>query len=118
MVVSAKPRGNVEQSEKRGRVLVIDDNEKMLDAVARILRPAWDIVAVTDARDALRRLTAREAFDVILCDVVMPHTSGIDFYRSIQERLPELTSKIAFMTGGSAAGDAFLATIPNRSIAK
>ena len=46
-------------------------------------------------------LLADEWFDVVLCDVVMPETSGIDLYQRVREKHPEQADRFIFMTGGA-----------------
>ena len=37
----------------------------------------------------------------MLCDVVMPETSGIDLFRALTRKQPEYAARIIFMTGGA-----------------
>jgi two-component system, cell cycle sensor histidine kinase and response regulator CckA len=62
-------------------------------------------------------MVAWTTFDRILCDVMMPKMSGIDFYEQLDERL---RSSIVFVTGGSFTERArlFLERIPNRTLFK
>jgi PAS domain S-box-containing protein len=79
------------------RILLIDD-EAALGRVLRVLLGDHDVVAVTCAREALDRLAHGEAFDVILCDLMMPDISGIELYDQIA---PAYRERVVFMTGGA-----------------
>jgi signal transduction histidine kinase/CheY-like chemotaxis protein len=79
------------------RILLIDD-EAALGRALRSLLGDHDVVAVTCARDALQKLRGGEAFDVILCDLMMPDISGIDLYDQIA---PADRERVVFMTGGA-----------------
>ncbi|PRP94587.1 ATP-binding protein [Enhygromyxa salina] len=80
------------------RVLVVDDEplirEMVCDALAQ-----HDVTTVSNGRDALARILAEE-WDLILCDMVLPELSGLDVYREIEARRPDVLEKLVFMTGG------------------
>lgn len=82
------------------RVLMVDDEDLVGRAMARRLRP-HQVTVETDGRKALSRIEGGEAFDVVLCDLMMPKFSGADFYHALQTRHPELSERVIFMTGGT-----------------
>jgi CheY-like chemotaxis protein len=86
---------------RRGKVLVIDDEPLIAKAVERTLGRDHDVVCEVRAQDALKRLVAGERFDVILCDVMMPEMSGLDFHRELTRLVPEQLAAMAFLTGGA-----------------
>jgi len=66
-----------------GRILLIDDNEFQRDLLGKMLRDAGHTVTtVGGAAEAWQKLN--EPCDLILCDVLMPGVSGLDFLRSIK----------------------------------
>jgi two-component system cell cycle sensor histidine kinase/response regulator CckA len=105
--------------EHRGRVLVIDDDGMVLRALTRILSQ-HEIVCMESAQDALDLLAVDARFDVILCDLMMPRLSGIDFYEEQLRREPDIASAIVFLTGGACIGkfSDFLDTVPNVRLEK
>jgi CheY-like chemotaxis protein len=64
---------------------------------------------------ALEALSRDRAFDVILCDLMMPGLTGMDVYEAIATRWPELLGRLVFVTGGAvtAKARAFLASVSN-----
>jgi DNA-binding NtrC family response regulator len=67
-------------------VLVVEDDAAVRRAVLRQLRdPDFEVIEAGDGEEALELLAARE-FDVVLADVVMPRTSGMDLLRRVRER--------------------------------
>ena len=46
-------------------------------------------------------LAALEAgsYEVILCDIRMPHLDGPGFYHEVEQRYPHLLSRLIFLTG-------------------
>lgn len=103
-----------------GRVLVIDDEPGVAAAVERALRHEHEVVAATDARAALRRLADREHFDVILCDLMMPEMTGMDFHAAAARLVPGVLPRVVYLTGGAFTprARAFLDTIPNARVDK
>jgi len=97
---------------KRLRILVIDDELPVARAVARYLSE-HDVAVETRAQTALERLRRGERFDAILTDVMMPEMSGIQFYEHLRRELPELASRIMFMSGGTFGpeAEAFTASV-------
>lgn len=104
----------------RMRVLVVDDEAPIRKALARILENDHDVTLALDGADALDRLSRGEAFDVVLCDLMMPNVSGIDLYESLVVTDAAMAGRIVFITGGafSVRAQEFLATVPNRRLAK
>lgn len=61
---------------ERGRILVVDDDEKLLGAVRRLLTAAGYEVFTTDSALRLPQLVQREKPDLVLLDIEMPALSG------------------------------------------
>ena len=83
----------------------MDDEPLVGRAVARHLRE-HHVVFESSAQAALERLRSGERFDAILTDMMMPEMSGIQFYEQLQRELPELPSRIMFMSGGAFGPEA------------
>ena len=105
-----------------GRVLVIDDEPSILTAVRRWLPPPLEVVTVERAEDGLRRIASGEKFDVVLCDLMMPHMSGAEFYAALRDLPPPgfPLDHVLFLTGGAftPATQEFLSKVVNRVIEK
>ncbi|MCB9689242.1 MAG: response regulator [Alphaproteobacteria bacterium] len=92
----------------RPTVLVIDDDPTVARALQRLLRHACDVDLCSDPRDALRRLSAGDAWDAIVCDLVMPHLSGRALYEEVAQVAPDAARRFVFLTGGAVGRtDAF-----------
>ena len=85
----------------RRRVLVIDDDRQVAEAIARVLSSEADVELVTEGRVALARLAAGERWDIVLCDLMMPDCSGVDVYAGTVERAPDAVGSLVFMTAGA-----------------
>jgi two-component system cell cycle sensor histidine kinase/response regulator CckA len=104
----------------RARVLVIDDDPAVGNALKLVLAEEHEVEVLTNARLALERLRHGERFGVILCDLMMPELSGMDFHRELALSNPELAAGIIFLTGGAFTLGAreFLDRIPNPRLGK
>ncbi|HWB81588.1 MAG TPA: ATP-binding protein, partial [Nannocystaceae bacterium] len=105
---------------RRGRVLVIDDEEIVLAAVRRTLASEHDVVTTSESPAALARIESGERFDVILCDLMMPIMNGIDLFAAIQRLAPEQSQQVVFFTGGAFTDEtrAFLERVENTALEK
>ena len=94
----------------RARVLIVDDERFVRDALARLLADTYDVTVAGSGDAALTEL-ARATFDTIVCDVLMPGMDGRELYHRIAAEYPGLERRIVFMSGGTFAADldAFLA---------
>jgi PAS domain S-box-containing protein len=90
----------VPKSERRSRVLVIDDEPQVGTAIRRILSE-HEVASALTARDALALLEKEAQFDLILCDVAMAEVSGQEFYEQLSDVSPELAERVVFMSGGA-----------------
>jgi DNA-binding NtrC family response regulator len=68
-------------SQQRGSILLVDDEEKILKALARPLRQAGHEVVETSAARSALKLLAERTFDLVIVDNVMPEMSGLDLIR-------------------------------------
>ncbi|SEU02178.1 PAS domain S-box-containing protein [Stigmatella erecta] len=90
-----------EHEAPRRRLLLIDDEPAVGTSVRRLLQGVHEVHAVQDAREALSLLSRGEHYDAILCDVVMPGMSGVDFLRELEQREPLMARRTGLMSGGT-----------------
>jgi len=83
------------------RILLIDDNERLLSALRRLLEPRAIVDGVTGGREALERIFAGARYHLILCDLMMPDVSGDTVYEQIARIAPDQARRLTFMTGGA-----------------
>ncbi len=81
------------------RILVVDDVPVVRMVIARLLKRAGHtVIEANDGREAVRVFEGA-AVDVLVTDVWMPGTGGLDLIRSAVRRLPGLA--IVAMSGGT-----------------
>jgi CheY-like chemotaxis protein/two-component sensor histidine kinase len=110
-VARAQPRAETiepppDLGERRDRVLVIDDEPMIGVMIRRLLTAHCDVLPLTSAREALRRIAADERFDAILCDLMMPRMNGMEFFAELQALAPEMARRTGFLTGGAVTAQA------------
>jgi two-component system OmpR family response regulator len=82
------------------RILVVDDEPSIVDAVATALRyEGYDVQEARTGREALEAV-AREEPDLIVLDWMLPDIAGIDVGRRVRER--GFKSAILFLTAKDA----------------
>src|SRR4051794_37029607 len=71
-----------------GSILLVDDEAKILNALASALRKeGHEVVATGSAREA-QRLLGQRLFDVLVVDNLMPELTGIDLIRELVATTP------------------------------
>jgi signal transduction histidine kinase/ActR/RegA family two-component response regulator len=107
------------EAGRTATVLVIEDEPALGRVLQRLLAP-HRVTVVTRAREALTRIDAGEPFDLILCDLMMPEMTGMDFHAELSRTHPEMVARVVFMSGGAFTAGAreFLETTANRRIDK
>ena len=67
------------------KILICDDEEPIRLLLTEALQDRYDVEEVTDGRDALKRITL-EKFDLLITDIKMPGTHGLEVIERIRER--------------------------------
>ncbi len=84
----------------RRRVLLVDDEPSVTRALRRSLLGHHEVIEASSAREALALLEAGKTFDAVVCDVVMPEMTGVDFVAALRAVAPNLAGRVVLMTGG------------------
>ena len=106
--------------QRRGRILVVDDEPMVAKAVRRSLSPDHEVITLIGAEEALKRIGDGEVFDVILCDLMMPQMTGMELYAALLKVAADQAKRMVFLTGGAftPAARAFLDEVANLRIEK
>jgi CheY-like chemotaxis protein len=94
---AALPSGGAAEEIPRARILLVDDDERNLLALAEVLTPIADVVCVASGRLALREMLTSE-FAVILLDVFMPEMDGYETAALIRQRPQAARTPIIFLS--------------------
>lgn len=89
----ARPLAGVAADSGRFRVLLVEDNLDQVQLIHAILRKlggaAYDLVSATTLADSLEHLTTG-GFDVILLDLMLPDSRGLDTFLKIQAQAQDV----------------------------
>ena len=81
----------------RGRVLVVDDEQSLLEVLATMLGEAgWQVDTAANGREALGLVDAK-SYEVVLSDIGMPGINGVQLLREIRAR--DLDVPVLLITG-------------------
>jgi CheY-like chemotaxis protein len=102
------------------RVLVIDDEPLILDALTCALSDDFLVEGTTDPHEALHVLLSGRTYDAVLCDVTMRALNGLDLRDRLHALAPEIAARLVFMTGGvtDAGAQRRLDAMPNPCLGK
>jgi signal transduction histidine kinase len=123
IAVASRRQPTVSSSAPRGRILIVDDEPRVADAVRCMLAIEHDAAVAASASEALQMLTGEDSddsFDMILCDLHMPEMTGMDLHEELSKRRPGIAKRMVFMTGGTftARSREFVSRVPNPCIDK
>ncbi len=83
------------------RVLLVDDEDRILTALCRSLRrEGYELVTAQTPREALKRL-AEQSFDAVLTDHKMPRMTGVELLAKVARLQPNAARLL--ITGWSQA---------------
>jgi DNA-binding NtrC family response regulator len=79
-----------QSSAKSRRILIVDDEEGVTNALKRALkREGYEITVSNDPRDALTLLKT-QSFDLLISDHLMPGMTGLEFTKVVRDRYPDM----------------------------
>ena len=74
-------------------ILVVDDEVRSLESLARILGEDFEVHTASNIATA-NEILERECIQAILCDQRMPDQAGVDFLKTVRSRWPEIIRMI------------------------
>ena len=78
--------------DRKFRLLIIDDNEEILVSLKGFLsKKGYDVVTALNGLDALKLIeAAKDDFDLVITDLVMPNISGVAVTAIIKKQNPSM----------------------------
>ncbi len=90
------------------KILVVDDEQTICDSVEKILsKKGFSIDKAVDAELALTKIS-QEKYDLVITDLMMPNTNGLELLEIIRKHYPELN--VIMITGYASIESAVEAT--------
>ncbi|GAB4317507.1 MAG: response regulator [Candidatus Zixiibacteriota bacterium] len=71
------------------RVLFVDDEENLLNAIRRQFRREFDMTTAQSGKEALALIESDGPFAVVVSDLRMPEMDGIQFLTAVREKAPD-----------------------------
>jgi CheY-like chemotaxis protein len=94
------------------RILIVDDEPDILVILERMIRRMeHETILAANGKEAIRRLEEAPV-DVVITDLIMPESEGIETIAAIRKRWPAVKI-IAMSGGGSQSPVAYLAVAAN-----
>ncbi len=90
------------------KILLVDDEPRVLDGYRRTLRKRYDITTAEDASQGLSTIDEKGPFAVVVSDFRMPGMDGIQFLSKVHEQWPDTTR---VMLTGQADLDASISAV-------
>lgn len=116
----AEPAAAPVTDRPAARILVVEDEAPLRNLQRRMLsRINASILLASEGREAIR-LLEKEDVDLVVSDIKMPGTGGLDLFRWVQENRPGLVDRFLFVTGdvGDPEIASFAQAEPERFIHK
>ena len=87
-----------------GRVLVVDDEPAVAEALSDILRHAGHRIDIAESGASGLAYARANDYDVVICDLHMPDMDGLAFYRNLKALKPDLADGLILVTGDTLGG--------------
>ena len=101
-------------------ILLLDDDVELADTLKQLLESHnFVVTTVGNGVDGVREIM-RFDFDIVMCDMMMPHMAGDMFYFAVQRTKPELCNRFIFITGYPDKPEVakFLSSLPDGVVLK
>jgi DNA-binding response OmpR family regulator len=98
--VEAEKTHDLPAEENRvNEILMLEDEADLVALLKEFLEASgFKVTTVTNGVEGLKKVMAQD-FDIIICDMLMPHLPGDMFYIAVQKVKPQLCNRFVFMTG-------------------
>ncbi len=93
------------------RIMIVDDHEIVREGLAAVLgrQPGFEVVAQADTAAEALETVEREVPDLVVLDIGLPDSSGIELCREIKARHPEI--RVVILTGSDEEDNVLSAVI-------
>ncbi len=81
---------------------MLEDDAQCAEMLRTFLESrSFQVTGVTNGADGVRRILEQD-YDILICDLFMPHLPGDMFYMAVERTKPYLCRRFIFMTGYGA----------------
>ncbi len=87
------------------RILVVEDEPVISDVCLRVLAgEGFDVDVAVNGKSAQQMIEGKK-YELCLVDIRTPAMNGKELYQWLQEKHPQLASRVIFTTGDMTGGD-------------
>jgi PAS domain S-box-containing protein len=105
---------NNSESRSASRILVVEDEPTVARLVVDVLQgEGYRVTSILDSREGLESLS-HHSYDLVICDLRMPHIDGRSFFRALQSSHNPMQRKVMFITGDTMSPSSFEFLAENR----
>jgi len=79
-------------------VLLVDDDERVLRAGARVLQGRHRVLTARDGQEAIELLSSGSNADVVVLELDLPEVDGIELFEWLEAHQPELAKRVVIAT--------------------
>lgn len=79
-------------------VLLVDDDERVLRAGARVLQGRHRVLTARDGQEAIELLSSGSNADVVVLELDVPEVDGIELYEWLEANQPQLAKRVVIAT--------------------
>lgn len=99
ILTELQPTGHdgVPLDDTRPLLLVVDDNPDIIALLEDILQADYNVISAPDGKTALR-LAGKYVPDLIVCDIMMPGTDGLEVTRKLKSEIPTSHIPVLMLT--------------------
>ncbi|RNC66639.1 MAG: sigma-54-dependent Fis family transcriptional regulator [Desulfuromonadales bacterium] len=87
--------------KERTRILLIDDEDSGREALTLLIRNAGHFVRSAASGTEGQQILAREKFEIVITDLLLPDANGIDILKKVKEESP--LTEVILITGHASA---------------
>ena len=84
------------QQRQQARILVVDDEHGLRQSLRMLLKEQYDVLLASSVAEAIEIL-GTEAVDIIITDIHMPNSTGLDLLREAKKNYPDI--EVIILTG-------------------
>ena len=89
-----------EAGPRRHRVMIVDDEPRVAQALQRMLAGEYDLTVASCGATAIEHVAGGAWYDAIITDVMMPNMTGIELFDRLEAMAPDQATRVIFLTGG------------------
>lgn len=118
--LKSKSSGVPSSAPPRQTVLVVDDDERILKAYARVLGGSCDVLMASDGQEAIELLSSGSSADALVTELSLPDVDGQALFEWVRTERPKLAERTVFVAAEATREryKAFLSDLDNHVLTK